>query len=117
HHDETKLTNFFQVSEKTNGLVPKLVGFSAMRILVLVLHGLSDCAQIGRALKGDYQRQSAVEDFSTPHPGPLPVRGGEGEAFGWSVWFAISVATPRLCVFALNRISIHQRQSAVEPGF
>jgi hypothetical protein len=37
-HDESKLTNFFQISEKANGLVPKFVGFSAVSILVLVPH-------------------------------------------------------------------------------
>ena len=45
--------------------------------------------------------------FSTPHPGPLPVRGGEGEAFAWFAWFAVSFASPRLGDFALNRISVH----------
>ena len=50
---------------------------------------------------------------ATPHPGPLPVRGGEGEAFACLVWFAVSFATLRLGVFALKRTSIYQRQSAV----
>jgi len=31
---------------------------------------------------------------ATPHPGPLPVRGGEGEAFVWFVWFAVHLIRP-----------------------
>ena len=61
NHDETKLTNFLEISEKTNGLVPKLVGLSSVWILVLVPHGLSSSTQIRPVLKGDYQPQSSVD--------------------------------------------------------
>ena len=48
HHDKSKLTNFLEVSEKANGFIPKLVGFSGLRILVLVPHGLVKFYTIGR---------------------------------------------------------------------
>jgi hypothetical protein len=28
---------------------------------------------------------------STPHPNPLPARGGEGTAFAWSIYFAVEI--------------------------
>ena len=85
HHDKSKLTNFLEVSEKANGFIPKLVGFSGMRILVLVRHD-TKFATSGRA------RQAG--DFSTPHLGPLPlgegatqaVAGPEGDFRGGVSW-------------------------------
>jgi len=76
------------------------VALTGLEILLTINQGVA----LGYYLSGfqpfESANISANQRFknSTPHPGPLPVRGGEGEAFAWFAWFVVSFATPRLCV-------------------
>jgi len=66
---------------------------------------LFDCVRLRRAPPRDkHVIRDSSSSNSTPH-GPFPIRGGQGEAFVWSAWFAVSFASPHLGVFASLRLN------------